>query len=78
MPAEFVKLAVPLYRENLNATEVRGLIEFYKSPVGQSVIDKLPRLAQQGQQIGAVLGEQLAREAFENSRKRLRAKGYQL
>ena len=78
MPAEFVKLAVPLYQENLTAEEVRGLIRFYKSPVGQSVITKLPRLTQQGQQIGALVGEKLAKEAFENSRKRLRQKGYQL
>ena len=78
MPAEFVKLSVPLYQENLTGEEVRGLIRFYKTPIGQSVITKLPRLTQRGQQIGALLGEKLAKEAFENSRKRLRAKGYQL
>ena len=72
------ELAVPLYQENLTAEEVRGLIRFYKSPVGQSVITKLPRLTQQGQQIGALVGEKLAKEAFEKSRKHLRQKGYQL
>lgn len=78
MPAEFVKLAVPMDQENLTAEEVRGLIRFYKSPVGQSVITKLPRQTQQGQQIGALVGEKLAKEALENSRKSLRQKGYQL
>lgn len=72
------ELAVPLCQENLTAEEVRGLIRFYKSPVGQSVITKLPRLTQQGQQIGALVGEKLAKEAFEKSRKHLRQKGYQL
>ena len=72
------ELAVPLYQENLTAEEVRGLIRFYKSPVGQSVITKLPRLTQQGQQIGALVGEKLAKEASENSCKRVRQKGYQL
>ena len=78
LPAEFVKLAVPLYVENPNAEEVKGLVTFYKSPVGRSVIEKLPKLAQQGKKIGAVLGEQPAKEAFRDSRKRLREKGYQL
>ena len=44
----------------------------------QSVITKLPRLTQQGQQIGALVGEKLAKEASENSCKRVRQKGYQL
>ena len=78
LPAEFVKLAVTLYVENPNAEEVKGLVTFYKSPVGRSVVEKLPKLAQQGKKIGAGLGEQLAKEAFRDSRKRLREKGYQL
>ena len=34
-----------------------GLIVFYKSPLGQSVITKFPKLAKQGQHIGVLLGE---------------------
>ena len=54
-----------------------GLIVF-KNPLGQSVINRSPKPAKQGQHIGALLGEKLANEAFANSREHLRVKGYEL
>ncbi len=44
------KIYVKVYQENLTQEEVDGLIDFYRTPVGQSVLDKMPRLAKSSMQ----------------------------
>lgn len=78
MPAEFAKIAVPLYRQHLTKDEVAAMLAFYTTPEGRSIIDKLPAITQQAQKLGALLGEKLAKEAFDKSRAQLRERGYKL
>jgi len=78
MPSEFLKLAVPLYRQHFNKDEVAAMLKFYTSPEGRSIIEKLPAVTQQGQKLGAMLGQKLAKEGIERSRKELRSRGYKL
>jgi hypothetical protein len=40
----------PLYDKFFNEDELRGLISFYKSPVGQKSIDVMPALMQESMQ----------------------------
>lgn len=35
---------IRLYADSLSQDEVNGLIQFYKSPLGQAMIDKMPRI----------------------------------
>jgi len=37
-------LAVPVYDRNLSHQEIRGLIEFYQTPLGQKAIATLPKV----------------------------------
>lgn len=39
-------LYVAIYKESLDQAEVDGLVAFYKSPVGQAVVAKLPAVMQ--------------------------------
>jgi uncharacterized protein len=78
MPKAFMKMAVPLYHHHLTKEEVRGLANFYKTPVGRSVIKKMPVITQQAQKLGALLGQKLAIDAFNKSKERLRKRGYKL
>lgn len=43
---------VRLYAEAYSEAELRELIAFYKSPVGRKTVDMMPRLMQQGAEIG--------------------------
>jgi uncharacterized protein len=46
-----------LYMESFSEQELRGLIDFYKSPLGAKALEQMPRLAQQGVQLGQRLAE---------------------
>jgi uncharacterized protein len=59
LPAKFAAIAreelsfdklratiVPVYRETFTQEEVDGMIAFYSSPIGRSVVDKLPVVTQ--------------------------------
>lgn len=46
---------VDLYATTFNETELKGLIEFYKSPTGQAFIRKQPELMQKSMQLNQQL-----------------------
>jgi hypothetical protein len=62
-------LVIPIYVKNLTREEMVGTIQFYRSPVGQSMIRKLPAIAQESMAAGQQWGEQLARDAAERLKK---------
>lgn len=43
---------VRIYREAFTEAELRELIAFYKSPVGRKTVELMPRLMQEGAEIG--------------------------
>jgi len=57
-------LAVARYDQNFSDEEVKGLIAFYETPLGQKVATVLPKLSAQLQQDGQKLGQQLGRESM--------------
>jgi hypothetical protein len=71
-PEDFIELIVPVYAKHFSDDEVKELIKFYKSPIGQKLIREQPMMVRElmvaGQQWGAQLGPRIA--------KRLKEKGY--
>jgi len=57
-------LAVARYDENFSDEEIKGLIKFYETPLGQKVITALPKLTAELQQDGQKLGRQMGRDAM--------------
>lgn len=57
-------LAAARYDENFSDEEIRELIGFYQTPVGQKLVTLLPKLTGQLQQDGQKLGQQLGRESM--------------
>ena len=43
---------VPIYQKHFTAADVAGLLKFYKSPLGQKVITRMPLAMAEGMQIG--------------------------
>lgn len=47
---------VPVYQSKFSADDVTGLIKFYKSPLGQKVINQMPSTMAEGMKIGQQWG----------------------
>jgi uncharacterized protein len=64
-PKQLEDMVVPIYVKNFTAEELRASIQFYSSPVGQSLIHKLPVVLQQSMAVGQEWGRKLAQEVGE-------------
>jgi uncharacterized protein len=67
---ELLAALVPLYARAFELSELEALVQFYRSPLGQRLIDVQPALAREsmqvgqswGARIGAEVGQQLEKE----------------
>jgi len=66
------EIIVPIYAQNFTDEELDGIIDFYRTPVGQSVLTKMPTVVQDSLQAGQQWGLSLAQEVLEE----LEADGY--
>jgi len=57
-------LAVPVYDRNLSHQEIRGLIEFYQTPLGQKAIATLPKVTAELQEQGRKWGEDVGKDCM--------------
>ncbi|MEO0646515.1 MAG: DUF2059 domain-containing protein [Cyanobacteria bacterium J06650_10] len=71
---DFSALLFPIYERNYTAAEVDGLIDFYQSPLGQSLLEKAPIVAQESLAVGQAWGLGIAQELVEE----LEADGFDL
>ncbi len=56
--------AVPLYDKYFSHEDIKGLIQFYQTPLGQKTLSVLPKLSTEIQGEGMKLGEKLGRESM--------------
>lgn len=64
-PGELEELVVPIYTRHFTAEEMEATIEFYSTPVGQSILRKMPVVMTESMQVGQQWGTELARKAME-------------
>jgi len=57
-------LAVPVYDRNFSQQEIRGLIEFYQTPLGQKAIATLPKVTAELQEQGRKWGEDVGKDCM--------------
>ncbi len=57
-------LLVPIYDRHLSHEEIRGLLEFYSTPLGQKSIQALPQIMSESQDVGRQWGENLGRQSM--------------
>ncbi len=62
---------VPIYQKHFTATDVTGLLKFYRSPLGQKVITQMPLTMAEGMKVG----QQWGRERGEAMIRQLQQKG---
>lgn len=70
---EFVELSIPIFLKHYSRDDLAGLVEFYRTPLGQRVVKATPAIMQESFAVGSAWGQQKAAEIIE----KLRAKGYE-
>jgi uncharacterized protein len=73
----FEKVAV-VYAERFTAAELREIIAFYKSPIGEKLIKAQPEIAQKTLAIGQAWGRKIGQEIEQEVRKELKNRGIAL
>jgi hypothetical protein len=56
---KIIEMVLPIYDKHLSAEDVKGLIAFYESPLGQKTIGALPLIARESYEIGAARGREV-------------------
>ncbi len=57
-------MVIPIYGRAFTHEEIRGLIQFYESPLGQKVIKTLPQIMQESMAMGQQWGQRIALRVF--------------
>ena len=61
----FVDRVVPIYDKYFSEEDIKGLLKFYGTPLGQRTIQALPQITRESQAIGSELGKKAAGETME-------------
>lgn len=68
-PNDILELIIPIYVKHFSISDLEQLIQFYKTPLGQKFISKLPIISQDsytvGQEWGQKLGVKVAEKLIE-------------
>jgi hypothetical protein len=64
VPQQLLDMAVPAYDRYYTHEEIKGLIQFYETPLGQKMISVLPKLTGELQDAGRKWGEGLGRDSM--------------
>src|ERR1043166_5829463 len=56
---------IPIYDRHLTSEDLKGLLDYYRSPLGQRMLKALPELSRESQAIGFALGQKAAQETME-------------
>ena len=64
---------IAIYKQHISATDADAIIAFYKTPAGKDMIQSMPAIMQQSQQVGLQLGRKTAQEVVERHRPEIEA-----
>ena len=75
---EFVDQMAAIYGRNFTLDEMRQITAFYRTPVGQKVLDKMPSVLQENISLGQTFGRSLGSEMQNQISEALRNKGHEV
>src|ERR1700733_2916694 len=67
-----------IYAANFTAAELREIEAFYRQPVGQKMLEKMPAIGQQALAVGQEIGRKAAEDLRQRLTEALRQKGHKL
>jgi hypothetical protein len=74
----FMEATAVVYANNFTAEEMREIAAFYRRPVGQKLLQKLPVVMQQTMMVGQKFGEAMGRDLEDKIREELRKRGHNI
>jgi hypothetical protein len=74
----FVDAIAVIYAHNFTADELRQLTAFYRGPVGQKFLEKMPLIAQESMTMGQKFGQELAGDLRNRIIEELRKRGHNI
>lgn len=72
-PTELDELLVPVYVKHLTAAEMEATLEFYRTPAGQSILQKMPLVMEESVRLGQQWGMEVAQRVVEKLEQEERA-----
>ena len=76
--SELVDLIAVVYARNFTAAELQQVSAFYRSPVGQKFLEKMPTITQESMQAGQKWGQTVAGEMRGRIIEELRKRGHNI
>jgi uncharacterized protein len=64
-PTSLTERIVPIYDKYLTNDDLKGLIDYYHSPLGQRMLKSLPELTRESQAVGFAMGQKAAQETMD-------------
>jgi hypothetical protein len=58
--ADFTELVVPVYAKHFNRNDIKGMITFYKSPVGKKLLENQGAIMRESMAIGMAWGKDIS------------------
>jgi len=56
---------IPIYDKYLTTEDLQGLLDYYRSPLGQRMLKVLPEVTRESQEVGFALGKKAAQETMD-------------
>jgi hypothetical protein len=75
---ELIELMAVVYARNFTAAEIQQVTAFYRGPVGQKFLEKMPAIAQESMQAGQKWGQAVAGEMRTRVIEELRKRGHNI
>lgn len=69
-PEELIELIVPIYDRHLSHEDVKALIRFYSSPIGQRLVQQLPAISSESLAAGQQWGAKIAQRVMQRLQQR--------
>jgi len=64
-PQALTELTIPIYDKHISAEDLRGLLDFYRSPLGERTLKALPLVLQESRERGAALEQEAAQATMD-------------
>lgn len=75
---EFIEAAASIYARNFTIDEIKEITAFYRQPVGQKLLQKLPVVMQESMILGQKFGQVVAEDLRDQMTRELRSRGHDI
>ncbi|HZD96005.1 MAG TPA: DUF2059 domain-containing protein [Candidatus Sulfotelmatobacter sp.] len=68
---QMLDATIPVYQHHLTRTDLKAMVDFYSSPVGQKILREQPAMVQESMQAASGIQQRIARTVFQKIDQRM-------